>query len=265
MSPRHALPSTVLAAMGLALTTAACGAAGHGAPDNGAPGGARSAITVFAAASLEQPFTEIGKQVESARPGTSIRFSFAGSSDLAAQLREGAPADVFASADTTNMAKVSSAGLTADAPVDFASNTLEIAVPQGNPANVATLQDLARPGLKVVVCAPQVPCGNAALTVEKAAGLTLEPVSEEQNVTDVLGKVVNGEADAGLVYVTDVKAAGDTVQGIEFPESSAAVNVYPIAVVKGSRDPALAKAFFDAVTGASGQEVLASAGFEKAP
>jgi molybdate transport system substrate-binding protein len=261
-----------LAALGLALTTAACGSSNEGSPQGRVPvsssrsgAGLSGEITVYAAASLKKTFTEIGAQVQAAHPGVSVRFSFAGSSDLAAQLQQGAPADVFASADTPNMDKVAEAGLTAAPPVDFASNTLEIAVPPGNPAHVRSLQDLARTGVKVVVCAPQVPCGSAAARVEKAAGLALAPVSEEQSVTDVLGKVIAGEADAGLVYVTDVKGVGSKVEGIDFPESSAAVNVYPVAVLKDSRNPALATAFLDAVTGAQGQAVLAAAGFKKAP
>ena len=261
-----------LVAAGLALTAASCGAdpespQGGGGAASGAPGsGAVSGeITVYAAASLKKTFTEIGAQVEAAHPGTTVRFSFAGSSDLAAQIQQGAPADLFASADPANMAKVTGPGLNAAPPVDFASNTLEIAVPPGNPARIASLQDLAKPGLKLVVCAPQVPCGNASVQVEKSAGLTLRPVSEEQNVTDVLGKVIAGEADAGLVYVTDVEGAGDEVEGIEFPQRTAAVNVYPMVVLNGSRNPALADVFLDAVTGAQGQAVLAAAGFEKAP
>jgi molybdate transport system substrate-binding protein len=260
-----------VAAAGLALATASCSAdagstqGGGSASASAGPGAVSGGITVYAAASLKTTFTQIGSQVEAAHAGTTVRFSFAGSSDLAAQIQQGAPADVFASADPANMAKVTGPGLTAAAPVDFASNTLEIAVPPGNPAKIASLRDLAKPGVKLVVCAPQVPCGHASVEVAKAAGLTLRPVSEEQSVTDVLGKVLTGEADAGLVYRTDVKGAGDTVEGIEFPESSAAVNVYPIAVLRGSRNPALASAFVDAVTGPQGQAVLAAAGFEKAP
>jgi molybdate transport system substrate-binding protein len=260
-----------VAAAGLALATASCSAdagstqGGGSASASAGPGAVSGGITVYAAASLKTTFTQIGSQVEAAHAGTTVRFSFAGSSDLAAQIQQGAPADVFASADPANMAKVTGPGLTASPPFDFASNTLEIAVPPGNPGGIASLRDLAKPGVKLVVCAPQVPCGHASVEVAKAAGLTLRPVSEEQSVTDVLGKVLTGEADAGLVYRTDVKGAGDTVEGIEFPESSAAVNVYPIAVLNGSRDPALASAFVDAVTGPQGQAVLAAAGFEKAP
>jgi molybdate transport system substrate-binding protein len=254
-------------AVGLALLLAGCGGGGSSAGSAAAntPAPAARTLTVFAAASLNEAFTELGHQFEASNPGVTVKFNFAGSSDLAQQIVNGAPADVFASADPANMAKVTEPGLTASPPVDFASNTLEIAVPPGNPAQVTSLEDLAEPGVKVVVCAPQVPCGNASVKVEEAAGLTLKPVSEEQSVTDVLGKVIAGEADAGLVYLTDVKGVGDKVEGIEFPESSAAVNVYPIAVLRSSRNPSLASTFFDAVTSPQGQAVLAAAGFEKAP
>lgn len=220
---------------------------------------------MFAAASLTKTFTQIGAEFEKAHPGTKVRFNFAGSSDLVAQLQQGAPADVFASADTRNMEKATADALTAGAPVVFASNTLQIAVPAGNPAGVTSLQDLAKRGVKVVVCAAQVPCGSAAAKVEATAGLEIEPVSEEQNVTDVLGKVLAGEADAGLVYVTDVKGAGGRVEGVEFPEASVAVNTCPIAALKDSRNPVLAAAFVEAVTGPAGQSALAAAGFAKAP
>ncbi|NNM46872.1 molybdate ABC transporter substrate-binding protein [Knoellia koreensis] len=256
----------------LALTLAGCGSGdesprgGGSSPTSSVTAGGgepKGDLTVFAAASLKKTFTQIGSRFEQDHPGTKVTFNFAGSSDLVAQLQQGAPADVFASADEKNMAKATGDSLTAAAPVDFASNTLEIAVPPGNPAKIATLADLTRPGVKVVVCAPEVPCGSAATKVETAAAIDLKPVSEEQNVTDVLGKVIAGEADAGLVYVTDVKGAGDKVEGIEFPQSSAAVNVYPIATLKGAQNKALADAFVAAVTSASGQGVLADAGFGK--
>ena len=262
-------------ALTLALGTAACGS---GAGDSGSSGstssgssssssssGLSGGITVFAAASLKKTFTQIGEDFEKANPGATVTFSFAGSSDLVAQIQQGAPADVFASADTKNMDKVTAESLTSAEPVVFASNTLESAVPPGNPAKIASFADLARAGVKVVVCAPAVPCGSAAAKVEQSAGVDLKPVSEEQSVTDVLGKVTAGEADAGLVYVTDVRGAGDAVQGITFPESSAAVNSYPIAALKASRNAAIAEAFVAAVTGAGGQQVLATAGFAKAP
>jgi molybdate transport system substrate-binding protein len=167
---------------------------------------------------------------------------------------------VFASADEKNMDKL---GSDVENRKDFASNTLEIAVPPGNPAGIAGFADLAKPGMKLVICAPEVPCGTATAQVAKIAGVTLEPVSEEQSVTDVLGKVTSGEADAGIVYVTDVKGAGDKVEGITFPESSSAVNTYPIATVKDSKQAALAQQFVDLVLSADGQKTLADAGFGK--
>jgi molybdate transport system substrate-binding protein len=259
-------------ATALVLTAAAaCGssdgsassAGGSASPSSGTTAGGR--LTVFAAASLKKTFTDIGKRFEASHPGTTVTFNFGGSSDLVAQLQQGAPADVFASADSKNMHKATGDSLNAGAPVTFASNTLEIAVPPGNPAKIASFADLARPGVKVVVCAPEVPCGSATQKVEKSAGVTLKPVSEEQSVTDVLGKVTSGEADAGLVYVTDVKGAGGKVDGVPFPESSSAVNVYPIVALKSSTNAALAAEFVKAVTGDPGQGILAAAGFAKAP
>lgn len=218
-------------------------------------------ITVFAAASLKTTFTELADAFEAEHPGAAISLNFAGSSDLVTQITEGAPADVFAAADTTNMTKLTDAQLQTGDPVDFATNVLEIAVPPGNPAGIADFADLASPGLKLVVCAPEVPCGSATVAVQTAAGITLTPVSEESSVTDVLGKITSGQADAGLVYVTDVTAAGDAVEGIEFAESGEAVNTYPIVALKDSAAPDVAEAFIDFVTGSAGQRVLAAAGF----
>jgi molybdate transport system substrate-binding protein len=253
----------VLSALAALVPLTACG--GDGSSGAGGEGGTTSTITVLAASSLTGVFTELGKQFESEHDEVTVTFAFDSSATLAQQAVGGAPADVLATADTKNMDKVTAEALTAAPPVAFASNTLEIAVPPGNPAHVASLTDLAAPGVKVVVCAPAVPCGSAATKVEQAAGVDIRPVSEEQSVTDVLGKVSAGEADAGLVYVTDVKGAGDGVQGITFPQSSAAVNSYPIAALKASRNAALADAFVRAVTGSAGQQVLAAAGFAKAP
>jgi molybdate transport system substrate-binding protein len=218
-------------------------------------------VNVFAASSLKKTFTELGARFEKDHPGTEVTFNFAGSADLVAQLSQGAPADVFASADTRNMTKAVDGGLVAGQPADFASNTLTIVTPSGNPRGITSFADLTRPGTQVVVCAPQVPCGSATERVEEAAGATLTPVSEESAVTDVLGKVTSGQADAGLVYVTDAVAAGDRVTEIPFPESGVAANTYPIAALAGSRNPDAAQQFMALVTGPQGREVLSAAGF----
>jgi len=227
------------------------------------PAAEQQKIMVFAAASLKKTFTDIGEQFKTENPGDSVEFSFAGSSDLVTQLTQGAQADVFASADTKNMDKAAQAGLLAGDPVNFASNTLTIAVAPGNPKKLASFKDLTQQGLNVVVCAPQVPCGSATQKVEQATGVTLTPVSEESSVTDVLNKVTTGQADAGLVYITDAKGAGDKVADVPFPEAAGAVNTYPIAVLKESKNPELARKFVDLVAGEAGQKVLSAAGFAK--
>jgi molybdate transport system substrate-binding protein len=234
---------------------------GCGSPDK--PAAEDQKIMVFAAASLKKTFTDIGEQFKIENPGASVEFSFAGSSDLVTQLTQGAQADLFASADTKNMDKAAQAGLLAGDPVNFASNTLTIAVAPGNPKKVASFKDLTQQGLNVVVCAPPVPCGSATQKVEQATGVTLNPVSEESSVSDVLNKVTTGQADAGLVYVTDAKGAGDKVAAVSFPEAADAVNTYPIATLKESKNPELARKFVDLVTGESGQKVLSAAGFAK--
>jgi molybdate transport system substrate-binding protein len=222
-------------------------------------------LTVYAAASLKSTFTELGATFTKENPGTTVNFSFAGSSDLVANLISGAPGDVFASADGANMTKAADAGLVTGTPVNFATNTLTIVTPPDNPKNIASFADLAKPGVDEVVCAPEVPCGAAAVKIETATGVKLSPASEEQSVTDVLGKVISGEADAGLVYVTDAKIAGDKVKPIDFPESKDAVNTYPIAALKSSKSPDMAAKFVALVTGPDGQQVLKTAGFASAP
>ena len=226
---------------------------------------ASGTLIVFAAASLKATFSTLGATFKSENPGSDITFSFAGSSDLVTQLQGGAPADVFASADTNNMKKATDAGLVTGSPVNFASNTLTIVTPPGNPAGITSFADLAKDGVSEVICAPAVPCGSATQKVETATGITLSPVSEEQSVTDVLNKVESGEADAGVVYITDAAGAGAEVKSIPFPESSGAANTYPIGVLKGSTNAALAQSFVDLVTGAEGQAVLKAAGFAPAP
>ncbi|MEU2202574.1 molybdate ABC transporter substrate-binding protein [Isoptericola sp. NPDC019482] len=232
--------------------------AGCGAPASGDVG--TTTLTVFAAASLKGSFEDLAEQFEAAHDGVDVQLSFAGSSDLVAQIQQGAPADVFASADTANMDKLTADDLVVE-PQAFATNTLEIAVPPGNPAGVESLQDLASPDVKLVLCAPEVPCGAASAKVAEAASLDLRPVSEEQSVTDVLGKVIAGEADAGLVYVTDVASAGDAVEGVEFPESDSAVNTYPIAPVTDADEAELAEEFVDLVLSDEGQQTLTGFGF----
>ena len=212
-------------------------------------------ITAFAAASLKATFTEIGGQFKTDNPGSSVDFNFAGSSDLVTQLTQGASADVFASADTRNMDNAARASLLAGDPVNFASNTLVIAVAPGNPKNITSFADLNRPGLIVVVCAPPVPCGAATQRIEDATGVQLDPASEESSTT--------GQADAGLVYVTDAFGAGDKVTAVKFAESAGAVNTYPIAVLKDTPQADLATKFVDLVIGEAGQKVLSQAGFAK--
>lgn len=220
-------------------------------------------LNVYAAASLKDVFTQLGDEFEADHDGVKVAFNFGGSSDLVAQIQQGAPADVFASADEKNMDKLADEDLLAGEASPFASNTLQIVVPADNPAGVRTLKDLASPDVDVVVCAPEVPCGSAATKIAAAANLTLHTVSEEPSVTDVLNKVTAGEADAGLVYVTDARAAGNKVKGIEFAKAATAVNTYPIALVAGSKHTEAARAFAHLVLSSSGQRELRDAGFGK--
>ncbi|MFT3859768.1 molybdate ABC transporter substrate-binding protein [Micropruina sp.] len=218
-------------------------------------------VTVFAAASMKTTFTTLGANFEAAHPGVRVTFNFAGSQALAEQITQGAAADVFASANAANMTTVTAAGLAAAEPTTYATNQLEIAVPPDNPAGISGWKDLTKKGLKLVVCAPAVPCGAATVTIEQATKTTLAPVSEEQAVTDVLAKVQAGEADAGLVYRTDVIAAGATVKGIPFDESSKAINSNAIVALKTGSQQQLGQAFVDLVLSDAGQQVLAKAGF----
>jgi molybdate transport system substrate-binding protein len=241
-----------------------CGQDGAGGGDgSGAGTGAVSGtVTVFAAASLTESFTALGRRFEAAHPGAKVRFSFGGSSGLARQIGSGAPADVFAAASETTMRQVVDAGAVEGTPAIFARNRLQIAVRPGNPARVAALADLARPGVKVALCAPQVPCGQAAVTVQRKAGVTIAPVTLEQDVKAALTKVKLGEVDAALVYRTDVRAAGAAVTGVAFAESAGAVNTYPVAALARAPNPAGATAFIRYVRSAAGGAALAGAGFE---
>lgn len=243
-----------------ALSTSAPSSSGSSSTASGG-GELSGTVTVFAAASLQKTFDELTATFEKEHPGVDVQVSYDGSSTLVTQLTQGAEADVFASADQNNMTKATDAGLIDGTPTVFATNTLQIAVKPGNPKDITDLAGLAKSGVATVVCAPEVPCGSAARTALQAAGVTLDPASEEQNVTDVLTKVAEGDADAGLVYKTDVAGSGGKVEGIDFTESAQAINSYPIGVLKDAPNPAAAAAFVDVVTGAEGRKTLASAGF----
>ncbi|MFJ8934830.1 molybdate ABC transporter substrate-binding protein [Streptomyces sp. NPDC102365] len=242
------------------LTLSACSSS-----DDGASGvsGVSGTVTVFAAASLKESFTTLGERFEKEHPGTKVTFSFGGSDSLAASITGGAPADVFASASPKTMKIVTDAGDASGTPATFARNQLEIATLPGNPDKIASLKDLTGPGLKVVLCDKEVPCGTAAQKALDAAGLKLTPVSYEQDVKAALTKVRLKEADAAVVYKTDVHAAGDKVEGVEFPESADAVNDYPIATLKDAQNAEGAKAFIALVRSAEGRRVLTGAGFLK--
>jgi molybdate transport system substrate-binding protein len=220
-------------------------------------------VTVFAAASLKESFVTLGERFEKDHPGTKVTFSFGGSDSLAAAITGGAPADVFAAASTGTMEIVADHDDVVGTPTTFARNQLEIATLPGNPNRISSLKDLTRPGLKVVLCDTSVPCGAAAQTALDASGLKLRPVSYEQDVKSALTKVELKEADAAVVYRTDVRAAGDRVDGVEFPESAKAVNDCPIALLKDAPNPGAAKAFIALVTSAEGQKVLTAAGFRR--
>ncbi len=246
-----------------AILLAGCGGSSSGRAAAGATGdGVSGTITVFAAASLKEAFTTLGHDFEREHPGTTVVFSFGPSSGLATQITEGAPADVFASASTTNMDQVVAAGEASD-PTPFAANTLEIAVPTDNPAGITALADLGRPSVTVALCQPQVPCGVVAAAVLAHAGVRVTGASEETDVKAVLTKVTLGEVDAGLVYVTDVRAAGDTVTGIEIPADVDASTEYPVAALDAAPNPPAARAFTAYVLSDHGASVLAGAGFAR--
>ncbi|MEU6095832.1 molybdate ABC transporter substrate-binding protein [Streptomyces sp. NPDC047079] len=218
-------------------------------------------VTVFAAASLKESFTTLGKEFEKEHPGTKVVFNFAGSDTLAANITGGAPADVFAAASPKTMAIVADGEAAAGTPVTFVRNQLEIATLPGNPHKMSSLRDLTRSGMKVVLCDKTVPCGAAAQKALDASKLKLTPVSYEQDVKGALTKVELKEADAAVVYKTDVKAAGDKVQGVPFPESAKAVNDYPITLLKNAPNAETAKEFIALVRSAEGRSVLTEAGF----
>jgi molybdate transport system substrate-binding protein len=246
----------------LLITVAVCPASACGptAPVSASPSGLSGTITVFAASSLSGAFTTIGADFEKSHPGTMVKFSFAGSSSLAAQIQQGAIGDVFASADQPNMQRLVDAGLTAESPQVFARNALEIVVGKGNPKHITSLADLARSGFVVVLCAPAVPCGRYAAQALQKAGVAAKPASLEADVKAVLSKVALGEADAGIVYVTDVKAGGAGVEGVAIPPALNVVADYPVALLKDSQNSALARAFVGYVL-ADGRRILTQYGF----
>jgi molybdate transport system substrate-binding protein len=244
------------------LLVVAVVAAGCGGNDDTSGAGSPTEIKVFAAASLTAAFNKLGEQYTAANSGTKVTFNFAGSQALATQIQQGAPADVFASADVPNMDKVKDL---VDTPQNFASNLLQIVVEKGNPKGVKTLEDLANPDLKVVLAAPEVPAGKYAKQMLDKAGVTVKPVSQEDNVKAVVTKVSLGEADAGIVYTTDVTAGGDKIQGVDIPKDQNVTATYPIAMVKASKQQQQAQAFVDLVRSPSGQQVLESFGFLPPP
>lgn len=265
MIERLSRPVRVLltAVLGTSLTLAAgCGKTDDKGSSSGNGGGGGKTLFVFAAASLTETFNSLGKTFEASHPGVKVKFNYGGSSALAQQITQGAPADVFAAASPATMKTVTDAHDAAGAPKVFVRNRLEIAVPPSNPGKVASLKDLTNPKLKVVECAPEVPCGAAALKALAAAKLKVKPVSQEQDVKAALTKVQLNEADAALVYKTDVKAAAGKVTGIDFPESAQAINDYPIATLAKAPQPDLANQFVQLVTSSQGLSVLTQAGFE---
>jgi molybdate transport system substrate-binding protein len=225
--------------------------------------GVEGRLVVSAATSLTKAFTEIGSAFMTEHPDVKVRFNFAGSSDLARQIIEGAPSDVFASADNSNMQKITDEGLAAGDPVRFATNTPEIVVGTGNPKGITGVADLAASDVTLVICAPAVPCGKYAATIFANAGVAPTPKSLEENVGNVVTKVREGTADAGIVYATDVIAAGDAVEGVEIPADVNVIAQYPIAVTRDSSNRSAAQAFVSFVTGEQGQKILAAYGFTR--
>ena len=252
------LSAVCLAACGGSASNSSTGAAS--ASGSGGAGKATGKVTVLAAASLQGAFEEIEKTVEKDNPGLDVTFDFQGSQDLVASLAGGDSADVLATANNSTMKTAADQKLVGSQ-TEFATNVLTLIVPKGNPKKITGL-DSSLDGANLVICAPEVPCGEATKKLAKAQGITLNPVSEEQKVTDVRGKVESGEADAGIVYTTDAAAAKDKADRIDIPDGGV-VNHYPIAPTAKPENPAGAQAFIEAVTGKAGQEILAKYGFGK--
>ncbi|MFE4515524.1 molybdate ABC transporter substrate-binding protein [Kitasatospora sp. NPDC056783] len=274
------LAVATVAVLALSLGATACGSdggtsSGSAASSSASPNASAAAgtgtgsvpkasgtLTVFAAASLKETFTDLGRKFEAANPGTKVTFNFGGSSSLATSINSGAPADVFAAASPATMKTVTDAGGVSGQPTTFVRNTLSIAVPKGNPKHIAGLKDLTASGVKVALCAKEVPCGAAAQTALKAAGLDLTPVTLEQDVKGALTKVELGEVDASLVYKTDVRADAAKIDGVDFPEADKAVNDYPIAALAKAPNKDGAAAFLAYVQSPEAKQVLTTAGFQ---
>ena len=251
---------TVLAAVCLVC----CGSTpGPATGSTATPDTVLGAINVFGAASLTAAFKDEGTAFQTEHPNASVTFNFAGSASLVTAINNGAPADVFASADQANMDKVVNAGNATSQPANFATNKLQVVVPAGNPKGIKGLADLANPGTVVILCAPAVPCGNYANQALTKAGVKVTPKSLEQDVNAVVSKVSLGEADAGIVYVTDVKAAGTRVQAVDIPDVQNVIASYPMATIKGGANPRGGAAFIDFVLSVPGQAILARYGFSK--
>jgi molybdate transport system substrate-binding protein len=255
-----ALAAVTVAGCSSSSSSSAPSGGGSSSPAAGSSALPAGTITVFAASSLKETFTQLGKQFEAVHSGDTVKFSFGASSTLATQITSGAPADVFASAAPKNMDTVVSAG-DASNPQDFAVNTAEVAVPPGNPAKVTSVDDLAKSSVKVALCQPQVPCGVVAAQVFKNSGITVKPVTLQPDVKSVLSQVELGNVDAGVVYVTDVKAAGAKVTGVPVSASDNASTTYPIATISNSKNQSIAQAFVAYVLSPPGQAVLSAAGF----
>lgn len=247
-------PLSILALLLTALTMllSACGSAATPS------GGDQRELNVFAASSLTEAFTQLGEQFAAAHPDVKVTFNFAGSSDLVTQLRQGAPGDVIATADVDTMLKL---GPLTGQPITFTANKLAIAVEPGNPMHIAGLQDLARKDLKVVLAAREVPAGKYARQILAEAGVDVEPASLEVSVKGVVTKISLGEADAGIVYVTDVDATDGAIESVLIPDRQNVVATYPIATLDNSAQPEDAQAFVDYVLSGAGQSVLAAHGF----
>jgi molybdate transport system substrate-binding protein len=252
-----------LLALALIMTLSGCGQRPQPATkaDSSSGHAPATSIMVFAALPLKPAFTLIAGKFQTDNPGATVEFDFATSAELANKLAQGAKADVFASADSAQMDTVVKADLTSSDPVNFASNTLVIVTAPGDPKQIRTFADLAKPDVRVAVCQASAPCGAGVQHIEDDTGVHFDPVSEESIGAAVLGRVTDGAADAGLVYMNDAHKAGDRVDAIRFPESANAVNIYPIVALKKATQSALAQKFVDLVTGATGQRVLSQAGF----